>query len=62
MNWDLSRVNTEYFAQTIDSALILAENYGIYVNLMPMSQCYWSPENITANSPRKCFDYEMSYL
>ena len=56
-NWDISRVNPEYFSQTIDSILILAEGYGIYINLMPMSQCYWSPENITANSPQKCFDY-----
>ncbi len=56
-NWDVSRVNPEYFDQTIDSILILAESYGIYINLMPMSQCYWSPENITANSPGKCFDY-----
>jgi hypothetical protein len=57
INWDISRVNPEYFLQTIDSILILAEGYGIYINLMPMSQCYWSPENITANSPQKCFDY-----
>ncbi len=56
-NWDLSRVNPSYFTQTIDSMLILAENYGIYINLMPMSQCYWSSANITANSPRKCFNY-----
>jgi hypothetical protein len=56
-NWDVSRVNPAYFSQTIDSMLILAENYGIYVNLMPMSQCYWSPANITANSPQKCFNY-----
>jgi hypothetical protein len=57
VNWDLSRVNPAYFSQTIDSILILAESYGIYINLMPMSQCYWSQENITANSPAKCFDY-----
>jgi hypothetical protein len=56
-NWDLSHVNPAYFSQTIDSILILAENYGIYVNLMPMSQCYWSAANITANSPQKCFNY-----
>jgi Protein of unknown function (DUF4038)/Putative collagen-binding domain of a collagenase len=56
-NWDLSRVNPAYFSQTIDSILILAEGYGIYINLMPMSQCYWSPDNITANSPQKCFNY-----
>ncbi len=56
-NWDVSRVNPEYFSQTIDSILILAENYGIYVNLMPMSQCYWSPANITANSLVNCFNY-----
>jgi hypothetical protein len=56
-NWDVSRVNPLYFSQTIDSILILAENYGIYVNLMPMSQCYWSPVNITANSPLNCFNY-----
>jgi hypothetical protein len=56
-NWDLSRVNQAYFSQTIDSILILAENYGIYINLMPMSQCYWSQENITANSPANCFNY-----
>jgi Protein of unknown function (DUF4038)/Putative collagen-binding domain of a collagenase len=56
-NWDLSRVNPLYFSQTIDSMLILAENYGIYINLMPMSQCYWSSANITANSPQKCFNY-----
>jgi hypothetical protein len=56
-NWDISRLNPQYFSQTIDSILILAENYGIYINLMPMSQCYWSPENITANSPQKCFNY-----
>jgi hypothetical protein len=56
-NWDLSRVNPAYFSQTIDSILILAESYGIYINLMPMSQCYWSQENITANSPLKCFNY-----
>jgi len=56
-NWDLSRVNPAYFSQTIDSILILAENYGIYVNLMPMSQCYWSSANITANTPQKCFNY-----
>ncbi|HLF35307.1 MAG TPA: DUF4038 domain-containing protein, partial [Cyclobacteriaceae bacterium] len=56
-NWDLSRVNPAYYNETIDSVLILAEYYGIYVNLMPMSQCYWSSANITANSPEKCFDY-----
>jgi hypothetical protein len=56
-NWDVSRVNPVYFSQTIDSVLILAENYGIYINLMPMSQCYWSSANITANSPQKCFNY-----
>jgi hypothetical protein len=56
-NWDVSRVNPAYFSQTIDSMLILAENYGIYINLMPMSQCYWSSANITANSPQKCFNY-----
>jgi hypothetical protein len=56
-NWDLSRVNPAYFSQTIDSMLILAENYGIYINLMPMSQCYWSSANITANSPQTCFNY-----
>ena len=56
-NWDLSRVNPIYFSETIDSLLNLAEEYGIYINLMPMSQCYWSPANITANSPEKCFDY-----
>jgi hypothetical protein len=55
--WNLSRVNPAYFSQTVDSALILAESHGIYVNLMPMSQCYWSPSNITANSVQKCFDY-----
>ena len=57
VNWDLSNVNLAYFSQTIDSLLILAENHGIYINLMPMSQCYWSPANITANSPQKCFNY-----
>ncbi len=57
LNWDLRRVNAEYFSQTIDSVLILAESYGIYINLMPMSQCYWSPANITANTPEACFDY-----
>ena len=56
-NWDLSRVNPLYFSQTIDSILILAETYGIYINLMPMSQCYWSTTNITANTPLKCFNY-----
>jgi hypothetical protein len=56
-NWDLSRVNPAYYSQTIDSILILAESCGIYVNLMPMSQCYWSQENITANSPERCFNY-----
>jgi Protein of unknown function (DUF4038)/Putative collagen-binding domain of a collagenase len=56
-NWDLSQVNPAYFSQTIDSILILAENFGIYINLMPMSQCYWSQANITANSPLKCFNY-----
>lgn len=56
-NWDISRVNPAYFSETIDSILILAESYGIYINLMPMSQCYWSPENITANSPQSCFNY-----
>ena len=56
-NWDVSHVNPLYFSQTIDSMLILAENYGIYINLMPMSQCYWSSTNITANSPQKCFNY-----
>lgn len=56
-NWDVSRVNPEYFAQTIDSILILAENWGIYVNLMPMSQCYWSQANITANTPVNCYNY-----
>jgi hypothetical protein len=56
-NWDVSHVNLRYFSQTIDSMLILAENYGIYINLMPMSQCYWSSANITANSPKKCFNY-----
>ncbi len=56
-NWDLSRVNPAYFAETIDSVLSMAEYYGIYINLMPMSQCYWSPENIKANSPEKCFNY-----
>jgi hypothetical protein len=56
-NWDVSHVNPEYFSQTIDSMLTLAENYGIYINLMPMSQCYWSSANITANSPQKCFNY-----
>jgi hypothetical protein len=56
-NWDLRRVNPAYFSQTIDSILILAENFGIYVNLMPMSQCYWSSANITANSPQACFNY-----
>jgi hypothetical protein len=57
VNWDLSLVNSAYFSQTIDSIFILAESYGIYINLMPMSQCYWSPANITANSPQKCFNY-----
>ena len=56
-NWDVSRVNPAYFAETIDSVLIFAEEYGIYVNLMPMSQCYWSPANIRANSPQNCFNY-----
>jgi len=56
-NWDVSRVNPAYFEQTLDSILILAEDYGIYINLMPMSQCYWSQENITANSPENCFKY-----
>jgi hypothetical protein len=56
-NWDVSHVNPVYFSQTIDSILILAENYGIYINLMPMSQCYWSSANISANSPQKCFNY-----
>ena len=37
--------------------LILAENHGIYVNLMPMSQCYWPPANITANTPQKAYNY-----
>ena len=55
--WDIGRINPAYFSETIDSILILAESYGIYINLMPMSQCYWSPENIKANSPEKCFDY-----
>jgi len=57
INWDLSNVNPAYYSQTIDSILILAEIYGIYINLMPMSQCYWSPANIIANSPQKCFNY-----
>jgi hypothetical protein len=56
-NWDIARVNPAYFSETIDSILILAESYGIYINLMPMSQCYWSPENIKTNSPETCFDY-----
>ena len=56
-NWDVSRVNPSYFSQTIDSMLILAENYGIFISLMPMSQCYWSTANITANSLQKCFNY-----
>jgi hypothetical protein len=56
-NWDISRINPAYFSQTIDSILILAENYGIYINLMPMSQCYWSSENITSNTPENCYHY-----
>jgi Protein of unknown function (DUF4038)/Putative collagen-binding domain of a collagenase len=56
-NWDLQRVNTAYYSETIDSVLILAESYGIYVNLMPMSQCYWSEANISANSPSVCYSY-----
>jgi hypothetical protein len=56
-NWDISCINPAYYSQTIDSILILAESYGIYVNLMPMSQCYWSSANITANSPQACFNY-----
>lgn len=56
-NWDVSRVNSAYFSQTIDSILILAESYGIYINLMPMSQCYWSESNISANTPKSCFNY-----
>jgi hypothetical protein len=55
--WDLSLVNAAYFAQTIDSMLSLAESHGIYVNLMPMSQCYWPPANITANTPQKAYNY-----
>lgn len=55
--WDVSHVNPVYFSQTIDSALILAENHGVYVNLMPMSQCYWSPSNISANIVQNCFNY-----
>jgi hypothetical protein len=55
--WDLSLVNTAYFVQTVDSALILAENHGIYVNLMPMSQCYWNPSDISANSVQKAYNY-----
>jgi len=60
VNWDISRANPAYFSQTIDRMLIIAENYGIYINLMPMSQCYWSPDNITANSPQNCFNYGVS--
>jgi hypothetical protein len=56
-NWDISRINPAYFSETIDSILILAENYGIYINLMPMSQCYWSDANIMANSPENCYKY-----
>jgi len=57
INWDLSNVNPAYYSQTIDSILILAEIYGIYINLMPMSQCYWSPANIIANTPQNCYTY-----
>ena len=60
VNWDISRTNPIYFSQTIDSILIIAEDYGIYINLMPMSQCYWSPANITANTPENCFKYGVS--
>jgi hypothetical protein len=56
-NWDISRVNSAYFSETIDSVMIIAEIYGIYINLMPMSQCYWAPKNITANSPENCYKY-----
>lgn len=55
--WDLSLVNTSYFSETLDSMLLLAEEHSIYVNLMPMSQCYWPPANITANTPQKAFNY-----
>jgi hypothetical protein len=37
--------------------LMQAEQHGIYVNLMPMSQCYWPPANITANTPQKAYNY-----